>query len=319
MEEYRAIRARKTMLELIDSPELAAEITLQPLKHFDFDAAILFADILPPLRGMGLELVYAEGDGPVFSNPLRTPYDIDLLATPPAAESMAGTLKAIRLVAAELAPRGIPLLGFAGAPFTLACYAIEGGASKNFAKTKSMMHREPAAWQRLMTKLVTVQADYLQEQIRAGAAGVQIFDSWAGQALGVQDYVEYVQPFNRTLIESVAKLKAPIINFSTGTAGYLEEVAACGGDVISVDWRIPLDRAWQRIGFSKPIQGNLDPAALLAPWPELKVRIDDVLRRAAGRPGHIFNLGHGILPTTPVDNVRRLVDYVHTQTARPTP
>jgi uroporphyrinogen decarboxylase len=319
MEEYRAIRARKTMLELIDSPELAAEITLQPLKHFDFDAAILFADILPPLRGMGLELVYAEGDGPVFPNPLRTPYDIDLLATPPAAESMAGTLKAIRLVAAELAPRGIPLLGFAGAPFTLACYAIEGGASKNFAKTKSMMHREPAAWQRLMTKLVTVQADYLQEQIRAGAAGVQIFDSWAGQALGVQDYVEYVQPFNRTLIESVAKLKAPIINFSTGTAGYLEEVAACGGDVISVDWRIPLDRAWQRIGFSKPIQGNLDPAALLAPWPELKVRIDDVLRRAAGRPGHIFNLGHGILPTTPVDNVRRLVDYVHTQTARPTP
>jgi uroporphyrinogen decarboxylase len=232
---------------------------------------------------------------------------------------MAGTLKAIRLVAAELAPRGIPLLGFAGAPFTLACYAIEGGASKNFAKTKSMMHREPAAWQRLMTKLVTVQADYLQEQIRAGAAGVQIFDSWAGQALGVQDYVEYVQPFNRTLIESVAKLKAPIINFSTGTAGYLEEVAACGGDVISVDWRIPLDRAWQRIGFSKPIQGNLDPAALLAPWPELKVRIDDVLHRAAGRPGHIFNLGHGILPTTPVDNVRRLVDYVHTQTARPTP
>jgi uroporphyrinogen decarboxylase len=319
MEEYRAIRARKTMLELIDSPELAAEITLQPLKHFDFDAAVLFADILPPLRGMGLELVYAEGDGPVFPNPLRAPYDIDLLATPPAAESMAGTLKAIRLVAAELAPRGIPLLGFAGAPFTLACYAIEGGASKNFAKTKSMMHREPAAWQRLMTKLVTVQADYLQEQIRAGAAGVQIFDSWAGQALGVQDYVEYVQPFNRTLIESVAKLKAPIINFSTGTAGYLEEVAACGGDVISVDWRIPLDRAWQRIGFSKPIQGNLDPAALLAPWPELKVRIDDVLRRAAGRPGHIFNLGHGILPTTPVDNVRRLVDYVHTQTARPTP
>lgn len=306
------------MLELIDSPELAAEITLQPLKHFDLDAAILFADILPPLRGMGLELVYAEGDGPVFPNPLRTPYDIDLLATPPAAESMAGTLKAIRLVAAELAPRGIPLLGFAGAPFTLACYAIEGGASKNFAKTKSMMHREPAAWKRLMTKLVTVQGDYLQEQIRAGAAGVQIFDSWAGQALGVQDYVEYVQPFNRTLIESVAKLNVPIINFSTGTAGYLEEVAACGGDVISVDWRIPLDRAWQRIGYSKPIQGNLDPAALLAPWPELKVRIDDVLRRAAGRPGHIFNLGHGILPTTPVDNVRRLVDYVHTQTARTT-
>jgi uroporphyrinogen decarboxylase len=318
MEEYRAIRARKTMLELIDSPELAAEITLQPLAHFDFDAAILFADILPPLRGMGLELVYAEGDGPVFPKPLSKPYDIDLLATPPAAESMAGTLKAIRIVAAELAPRGIPLLGFAGAPFTLACYAIEGGASKNFAKTKSLMHREPAAWKRLMTKLVSVQADYLQEQIRAGAAGVQIFDSWAGQALGVQDYVEYVQPFNRTLIESVAKLHVPIINFSTGTAGYLEEVAECGGDVISVDWRIPLDRAWQRIGYSKPIQGNLDPAALLAPWTELQVRVDDVLRRAAGRPGHIFNLGHGILPTTPVDNVRRLVDYVHTQTARTT-
>jgi uroporphyrinogen decarboxylase len=318
MEQYRAIRARKSMLELIDSPELAAEITLQPLKHFDLDAAILFADILPPLRGMGLELVYAEGDGPVFPNPLQKPYDIDLLATPPAAESMAGTLKAIRLVAAELAPRGIPLLGFAGAPFTLACYAIEGGASKNFAKTKSMMQREPAAWKRLMTKLVTVQADYLQEQIRAGAAGVQIFDSWAGQALGVQDYAEYVQPFNRTLIELVSKLNVPIINFSTGTAGYLEEVAACGGDVISVDWRIPLDRAWERIGHSKPIQGNLDPAALLAPWPELKVRIDEVLRRAAGRPGHIFNLGHGILPSTPVDNVGRLVDYVHTQTERAT-
>jgi uroporphyrinogen decarboxylase len=314
MDEYRAVRANHSMWELIKSAELSARVTLQPIQRFTLDAAIIFADILPPLKAMGLELDYVKGDGPVFQKPISRTYEIELLATPPANETMSGTLEAIRLVVAELAPRNLPVIGFAGAPFTLACYAIEGGASKNFSKTKTLMYHEPAAWTRLMTKLVTVQTDYLKEQVRAGAAAVQIFDSWAGQALGMQDYVRYVQPFNRKLFQALAEIDVPVINFSTGTAGYLEEVAACGGNVISVDWRIPLDRAWERIGFARPIQGNLDPAALLAPWSELKLRVDEVLKQAAGRLGHIFNLGHGILPDTPVENVKRLVDYVHEQT-----
>ncbi len=317
MSEYREIRARHSMLEVIGTPELAAEITLQPIDAFQMDAAIIFADILPPLIGMGLDLEFVKGDGPRINNPLTTPYDIDMLATPPAASTMlASTLEAISIVTRELESRNIPLIGFAGAPFTLASYAVEGGGSKNYVKTKSLMYNEPAAWRRLMDKLVTVQAEYMIAQAQAGASALQLFDSWAGLALSKQDYVRYVAPYNTKLFKMLERAQVPLISFSTGTAAYLEEVAACGGDVISVDWRMPLDWAWERIGYDKAIQGNLEPIALLAPWRELKPRIDEVLEQAAGRPGHIFNLGHGIHKTTPVDTVRRLVDYVREQTAR---
>lgn len=231
---------------------------------------------------------------------------------------MAGTLEAIRLVKAELAGRGIPLIGFAGAPFTLASYAIEGGGTKHYVKTKTLMYREPAAWRRLMDKLVTVVADFLLAQARAGADALQVFDSWAG-ALSPADYGRFVGPYNRDLFERLERAGVPTIHFSTGTGGFIETVAACGGTVVGIDWRQPLDAAWQRIGPGRAVMGNLDPVALFGPWRELKAHIDDVLDRAAGRPGHIFNLGHGILPETPVENVRRLVDYVHERTARPAP
>ncbi|HZD10100.1 MAG TPA: uroporphyrinogen decarboxylase [Candidatus Binatia bacterium] len=316
MAEYREIRARHSMLDVIGTPELAAEITLQPIRAFDLDAAIIFADILPPLIGMGIDVEFVKGEGPVVQNPLRRTYDIDLLATPPAQTTrLSATLEAMRIVRAELQSRDVPLIGFAGAPFTLASYAVEGGGSKNYAKTKALMLAEPAAWKRLMGKLITVQADYLLAQVEAGASALQLFDSWAGLALGKLDYLRYVQPYNKKLFEKLASADVPVINFSTGTAAYIEDVAACGGDVIGVDWRMPLDWAWSRLGNGHAVQGNLDPVALLAPWRELGARTDDVLRRAGGRRGHIFNLGHGILPDTPPDNVRRLVDYVHEQTA----
>ncbi|HSM59054.1 MAG TPA: uroporphyrinogen decarboxylase [Candidatus Sulfomarinibacteraceae bacterium] len=316
MAEYREIRARHSMLEVLGNPQLAAEITLQPIEAFELDAAIIFADILPPLIGMGLDLEFVKGVGPRIHNPITRTHDIDVLATPPAQDTrLAATLEAIGIVSAELQSRDIPLIGFAGAPFTLASYAIEGGGSKSYIKAKTLMYSEPAAWRRLMDKLVTVQADYLLAQVRAGASALQLFDSWAGLALGQADYERYVQPYNTRLFEMVQEADVPLINFSTGTAAYLDMVAACGGDVISVDWRMPLDWAWEKIGLQKAIQGNLDPVSLLAPWPELRHRIDDVLQRAQGRPGHIFNLGHGIFPNTPVENVRRLVDYVHEQTS----
>lgn len=316
MTEYRAIRAKHSMLEVIGTPDLAAEVTLQPINAFELDAAIIFADILPPLIGMGLGLEFVTGKGPVIQNPISTTYDIDVLATPPAEETLSATLQAIRLVVTELEPRDIPLIGFAGAPFTLACYAIEGGSSKNYTKVKSLMYREPAAWKRLMEKLVTVQADYLIKQAQAGAAALQIFDSWVGLVVSKDDYLRYVQPYNTKLIEAIGRAGVPVINFSTGTFPYLEEVTNCGGEVIGVDWRMPLGDAWRKIGANRAIQGNLDPIALLAPWRELKFRTDQVLGQAGGKPGHIFNLGHGILPDTPVDNVRRLVDYVHENTGK---
>ena len=229
---------------------------------------------------------------------------------------MAGTLTAIALVRDELESRDIPVIGFAGAPFTLASYAIEGAASKDFTRTKAFMLSEPAAWRRLLGKLVTVQADYLLAQAGAGAQALQVFDSWAGRALGREDYLRYVAPFNRELLAAVARAGVPVINFSLGVGAYLEDAAACGGDVVGLDWQLPLDEAWERVGFERPVQGNLDPAALLAPWRELRFRIDDVLDRAGGRAGHIFNVGHGLVPQTPVDNVRRLVEHVRERTSR---
>ena len=313
--EYRALRERHSMLELIRTPELAAEVTLMPVSAFGMDAAIVFSDILPPLVGMGLELDFVKGDGPRIGRAIESTRDVDRLGTPPAEETMAGTLEAIRLVRAELEPAGIPVIGFAGAPFTLASYAIEGGTSKDFTRTKAFMISEPAAWKRLLTKLATVQADYLLAQAQAGADALQVFDSWAGRALGREDYLRYVAPVNRELYAAVSRAAVPVINFSLGVGAYLEDAAACGGDVVGLDWQLPLDEAWRRVGHERPVQGNLDPASLLAPWRELRVRIDDVLDRAGGRPGHVFNVGHGLVPQTPVDSVRRLVEHVHERAA----
>ncbi|MCB8972723.1 MAG: uroporphyrinogen decarboxylase [Ardenticatenaceae bacterium] len=316
MPEYRAIRAKHTMLDVIRTPELAAEITLQPINAFGMDAAIIFSDILPPLVGMGLDLEFVKGEGPVIYNPISTTADIEKLQTPPAEENMGFTLEAIRLVTAELTPRGVPLIGFAGAPFTLASYAIEGGSSKNYEKTKALMYQFPEAWDMLMRKLAIVQADYLRKQAQAGASALQLFDSWAGLALGTQDYVRYIRPYNQLIFTELEKANVPTINFSTGTAHYLDEVAACGGTVIGVDWRIPLDVAWEKVGYDRAVQGNLDPTVLLTEWEFVQERVDDVLGRVNGRSGHIFNLGHGIFPTVPTDTVKRLVAYVQENTQR---
>jgi uroporphyrinogen decarboxylase len=313
--EYRAIREKHSMLEVIHTPELAAQVTLLPVDAFEVDAAIVFADILPPLVGMGLDLDFVKGDGPRIGNPISSTRDVDLLGTPPAVETLAGTLEAIRIVRAELDARDVPVIGFAGAPFTLASYAIEGGTSRDFTKTKAFMLSEPAAWKRLLGKLVTVQADYLLAQAAAGAQALQVFDSWAGRALGREDYLRYVAPHNRELFSKTAAAGVPVVNFALGVGAYLADAAACGGDVVGLDWSLPLDEAWAVVGYDRPVQGNLDPASLLAPWRELAHRIDDVLDRAGGRPGHVFNVGHGLTPATPVDNVRRLVEHVRERTS----
>jgi uroporphyrinogen decarboxylase len=316
MPEYRALRERHSLLELIRTPELAAEVTLLPVEAFGLDAAIVFADILPPLVGMGLELEFAEGDGPRIANRIESTRDVDLLAAPPAEETLAGTLEAIRIVRDELESRATPVIGFAGAPFTLASYAIEGGTSRDFTRTKAFMLSEPAAWRRLLTKLVTVQADYLRVQAASGAQALQVFDSWAGRALAREDYLRYVAPSNRELFAAIASAGVPVVNFSLGVGSYLAEAAACGGDVVGLDWQLPLDDARETVGFERPVQGNLDPASLLAPRRELEARIDDVLERAAGRPGHVFNVGHGLVPATPPDSVRLLVEHVRKRTSR---
>ncbi len=305
--EYRALRDRVSMQDALRTPEIAAEITLMPLKRFDLDAAIIFSDILPPLTGMGLDLAFVPGYGPRIENPLRSPKAVDMLGVPPASETMGAPLEAIRMVRPELDARSLGLIGFAGAPFTMASYAIEGGATRTFVHTKHFMYSEPAAWDRLMGKLSGVAIDYLSAQISAGADCVQLFDSWVG-ALSRYDYERYVQPYSYRVLSAIEK-KAPVIHFSTNTGAWLDAVAAAGGHVIGADWRIPIDEACRRVG--KPVMGNLDPCTLLGPWRELKPHAQEVMERIGGHPGHIFNLGHGILPETPVDNVRQLIDYVH--------
>ncbi len=314
MPEYRAIRQRISMLDAIRNPEISAEITMQPINAFELDAAIIFADILTPLIGMGIQLDFIKGEGPHIENPLRQTRDIDMLGTPPSVEALPFALKAIELASAELNPRNIPLIGFCGAPFTLASYAIEGGGSRNYENTKGMMYSEPAAWKRLMDKMVTVLSDFLAEQVKAGASTLQIFDSWVG-AVGPYDFAKYVAPYTKQVIEAAKKTGVPVIYFSTGTGTMLDQISALNSDAVSVDWRIPLDKAWAEIGYDKAIQGNLDPLLLQAPWRELQTQSDVILAQANNRPGHIFNLGHGILPGTPVDNVKRLAEYVHQKTA----
>jgi uroporphyrinogen decarboxylase len=314
MAEYRALREKYTILEMIKTPELALQVTMQPMNAFALDAAIIFADILPPLEGMGLPLEFVHGEGPHIDTPVRTAADVARLRVLPPEETLHFTLDAIRLARAELDGRGLPLIGFSGAPFTLAAYAIEGGGSKNFLHVKRFMHEDPTAWHQLMEKLSQVVGEYLLAQARAGANALQLFDSWVGQ-LSPDDYREYVMPYSRAALETAREAGVPLIHFGTETNGMLELIREAGGDVIGVDWRIDLDAAWARLGEGVAVQGNLDPVALFAPWDALRRRAQSVLDRASGRPGHIFNLGHGILQHTPVDNVRRLVDFVHEYTS----
>ena len=309
MKAYRDLKEKHSFLELCHNPELACEVTLQPLDVLGVDAAIIFADILLPLEPMGTGLEFSQGDGPSIPRPVRTHQDVEALR-PVDAEGQLGFVgEAIRLVLGEIGAR-LPLIGFAGAPFTLCSYMIEGGKSKEFTRTKRMMYEAPETWRLLMDKVCAVLVDYLKMQVKAGAQAVQVFDSWVG-CLAPHDYREFILPYTRRVIEGVQATGVPVINFSTGTSAMLDGVAKAGGDVVSFDWRIELDRAWQTIGPDRAVQGNLDPNLLFAPLPVLRARVEEILRQAGGRPGHIFNLGHGILQHTPVDHVKAVVDWVH--------
>lgn len=296
------------MLELCKTPELAAQVTMQPIDRFPLDAAIIFADILLPLEPMGLNLEFAEGEGPVIHNPVRTQADVERLKVIDGDE-LEYVAEAIRQARRALNGR-VPLIGFAGAPFTLASYAIEGGSSRNYLLTKQMMYSEPKIWHQLMDKFARVITGYLRRQIKAGAQVIQLFDSWVG-CLSIGDYEEYVMPHVQLIFEGLKREGVPMIHFGTGTSAMLRQMRKAGGDVIGVDWRIHLDEAWAMVGHDVAVQGNLDPLVLYAPLPEIERRVADILRRAGSRPGHIFNLGHGILPTTPIEHVAAAIDMVH--------
>jgi uroporphyrinogen decarboxylase len=306
---YRALRERHGFLEMVKTPELACEVTLQPLGLFDLDAAIIFADILPPLESLGFELEFEGGHGPIIRNPLRSAQAAAAMAWTESDEGWAFTLEAIRLTRRELGA-SVPLIGFSGAPFTLACYAIQGSGGGDFSLARQFMMNEPGAWHALMAVLARLVGRYLCAQVEAGAQVLQLFDSWAG-LLSPADYRDFVLPYSRTVIVAARESGAPLIHFATSSAGLLELMAAAGGDVIGVDWRVDLDAAWRRLGEDAALQGNLDPVALLADPKGLEARAAAVLTSAAGRRGHVFNLGHGVLPQTPPDNVRRLVELVH--------
>jgi uroporphyrinogen decarboxylase len=308
MAEYRAIREKYSLLEICQHPEIAAEVTLQPVRALGVDAAILFADILLPVIPLGLGLEFAKGEGPVIGRPVCSLQDVLALRPFHAETDLGYVMDAIRILRGEL--KETPLIGFSGAPFTVASYMIEGGSSREFLKTKTMMLSAPDVWHALMEKLAQVLSEYLLAQIRAGAQAVQIFDSWVG-ALSPQDYENFVLPYSRQVLQSVRTQGVPVIHFGTNTATLLPLMKRAGGDVIGLDWRIPLDEGWALLGEEVAVQGNLDPASLFAPLPEIKARVGDVLRRAGGRPGHIFNLGHGILQHTPVEHVKAVVDMVH--------
>ena len=313
MEEYRAIRAKHSILEVCKTPELAAQVTLQPIDRFALDAAIIFADILLPLEPMGLRLTFEEGEGPVIHNPVRTKADVEALKLIDGSD-LGYVADAIALARRELNGR-VPLIGFAGAPFTLASYAIEGGSSRNYIETKRLMYGEPAVWHRLMDKLARVVTGYLKSQIKAGAQAVQLFDSWVG-CLSPDDYREYVQPHVRLIFDGLKHEGVPLIHFGTGTATLLELMREAGGTVIGVDWRVPMDDARRRLGSGVAVQGNLDPVVLFAPVREIERRVEMILKQAGDAPGFIFNLGHGILPQTPVEHVQAAVDFVHKLSAR---
>ena len=305
--EYRKLRERWSLVDIVAQPELCAEVTLQPVRRLGVDAAVMFADIMLPLRGMGVDFELVENVGPVLAGPISSPEDVDGLVVPSGEEAAPQVITAVRYVVAQ---SPVPVIAFSGAPFTLASYLIEGRSSRDFAKVKAFMYLEPKAFDRLLAKLAATMAGYLKAQVAAGASAVQLFDSWAG-ALAVEDYEARVLPHTRAIFDELKSLDVPRIHFGTDTAALLESIASTGPDIVSLDWRVPLDAGWKRVGLERGIQGNLDPAVLLGPPQLVRERARDILRRAGGRPGHIFNLGHGVLPSTPLENLQLLIETVH--------
>jgi uroporphyrinogen decarboxylase len=308
MQEYREIRKRHTLVEICKQPEIAAEVTITAAEKLGVDAAIIFADLLLPLEPMGLDFEFQAGEGPVVHHPVRTADDVRALHTDRAAE-LSYVARAIEKVAAHFRDR-LGVIGFCGAPYTLASYMIEGGGSKNYIHTKQMMYSDPTAWRSLLDKIVVVLTEYCRLQVGSGADVIQIFDSWVG-SLCLTDYREYAFEASQRLVHSVQQMGVPVIYFGVETAGLLTQMAATGADVIGLDWRQPLDEGWRSVGYGHAVQGNLDPITLFAPLEVLEQRVHEILRAANGRPGHIFNLGHGIVPTTPVENVQAVVRMVH--------
>jgi uroporphyrinogen decarboxylase len=316
MPEYRAVRKQYSLIEICKRPEVAAEVTITAAEALGVDAAIIFADLLLPLEVMGLPFHFSAGEGPVIEKPVRQKEDIARLRTDRAAD-LGYVSEAVRLVCKHFGSR-LPVIGFCGAPFTLASYMIEGGGSRNYIHTKKMMYSSPPVWDELMRKLVAVVSEYAAQQVHAGADVIQIFDSWVG-CLSVEDYRRYVLPLTTELVRALQKTGVPIIYFGTDSATLLPSMRETGAEVIGLDWRIPLDLGWRSLGYGCAVQGNLDPVLLFADWKELKSRAEDILQRAAGRPGHIFNLGHGILPETPVENVKALAEFVQEHSAKAVP
>jgi uroporphyrinogen decarboxylase len=311
--EYRRIREQHAFFEINRSAELTAEVTLQPVHRHGVDAAVMFADIMTPVVAMGVDVELVEGVGPVIREPLRTLAAIERLRIPDPEEAVAPILSAIGIVRAELAPEQA-VVGFCGGPFTVAGYLVEGKPSRDFAATKMLMYREPAVWEALLDKLAATFASYAVAQARAGADVVQLFDSWVG-TLSVADYAEFAAPWSARVLAALREAGVPTIHFGTGTSALLESMAAAGGDVIGLDWRLPLDHGWSLVGEEHGVQGNLDPTVLLGPWERIEASGRDVLARAAGRPGHIFNLGHGVLPATDPDVLGRLRELVQAETS----
>ena len=312
--EYRELRKKYGILEIAKTPELSTQVTLMPVHTFGVDGAVLYADIMLPLEGMGVSLEIEPEVGPIIHNPIRTMKDVEALHVLDAQETVPYVLETMRMVRRELAGKQA-VIGFSGAPFTLACYMIEGRPSRNYELAKSLMYGQPGVWHALMDKLTAVVSNYLLAQLKAGADVVQVFDSWIG-AVSPSVYRRFVQPYMKRIFAAMKETGSPSIHFGTGTAALLEVMTEAGGDVISVDWRVDLDEAWARIGYDRGIQGNLDPTLLLTSWPVIEAGMHDVLRRAGGRPGHIFNLGHGVPASTDTDLLRRLVDAVHEATRR---
>ena len=313
MPEYRAVRAHHSLLEICKRPDLAAEVTLQPVERLGVDAAILFADILLIIEPLGVGLDFAGGDGPTLRNPVTSTAEVDRLRRFDVPTELGFIAESVRAIVARLDGR-VPLIGFAGGPFTVASYLVEGGHSSNFLATKRLMYGEPEVWHRLLSLLATLTTEYLRLQIEAGADAIQLFDSWAG-ALAPEDYRRYVLPHARAILEPLAATGVPLIHFGTQTAALLADMRRAGGSVIGVDWRIDLADAWERVGADVAVQGNLDPVTLLAPWPVLADAARAVLRSVVGRRGHVFNLGHGILPQTPVEAAADLVALVHAESS----
>src|SRR6266496_1861690 len=312
--EYRELRKHYDILTMAKTPELCAQVTVMPVERFGVDAAVLYADIMLPLEGMGISLEIEPDLGPIIHNPVRSMQDVEALRVIDPEESTPFVMEAIRLVKRELEGKQA-VIGFSGAPFTLACYLIEGRPSRDYALAKSLMYGQPVIWHALMNKLTEVVSRYMLAQISAGVDAVQLFDSWVG-SLSPSVYRQFVQPYSQRIFEAIKQTGTPAIHFGTGTTSLLDLMTEAGGDVISIDWRMDLDTAWERIGYDRGIQGNLDPTLLLTPWNAIEKGMQDVLQRAANRPGHIFNLGHGVLADTPPDMLRRLVDAVHESTKR---